>query len=82
MPYHQSRLLYDRLAAAGDDARLISFPRAGHGTDFAMLSDDATREGAYEETARNGQTTPARPVTPTWRTVLSFLEQRLHPVSR
>ncbi|WP_330301865.1 alpha/beta hydrolase [Streptomyces sp. NBC_00589] len=31
VPYHQSRLLYDKLAAAGDDVRLISFPKAEHG---------------------------------------------------
>jgi acetyl esterase/lipase len=77
VPYHQSRLLYDKLAIAGDDARLISFPKAGHGTDFEMLSDDATRKGAYEESAHDGHSTPARPVTPTWQTVVSFLEQRL-----
>jgi acetyl esterase/lipase len=77
VPYHQSRLLYDKLAASGDDARLISFPKAGHGTDFAMLTDDATRAGAYEETSLGGQTTPPRAVTPTWQTVVSFLEQRL-----
>ncbi|MFF4056160.1 prolyl oligopeptidase family serine peptidase [Streptomyces sp. NPDC001668] len=77
VPYHQSRLLYDKLATSGNDVRLISFPKAGHGTDFAMLSDDATREGAYEETARNGQATSPRPVTPTWQTVISFLDQSL-----
>ncbi|MDV7214335.1 alpha/beta hydrolase [Streptomyces prunicolor] len=74
VPYHQSLILYDKLAASGDEARLISFPQAGHGTDFAMLSDDATRAGAYEQTARHGRTTPARPVTPTWQTIVSFLE--------
>ncbi|MEV7890693.1 prolyl oligopeptidase family serine peptidase [Streptomyces sp. NPDC002817] len=75
VPYHQSSILYDKLAASGDDARLLSFPAAGHGTDFAMLSDDATREGAYEQTAKGGRTTPPRPVTPTWQTVITFLEQ-------
>jgi acetyl esterase/lipase len=77
VPYHQSRLLYDALAVSGHDVRLISFPHAGHGTSFEMLSDDTTREGAYEETARGGQTTPAHPVTPTWRTVVSFLDRNL-----
>ncbi|MCL8017134.1 alpha/beta hydrolase [Streptomyces sp. AS02] len=77
VPHHQSRLLYDKLAAAGDDARLISFPEAGHGTNFQMLTDDATRKGAHEETARHGHTTPARPVTPTWQTVVSFLDRGL-----
>jgi hypothetical protein len=76
VPYHQSRLLYDKLAAAGDDARLISFPKAGHGTDFAMLTDDATREGAYQESTKKGHSTQPHPVTPTWQTVLSFLGQQ------
>ena len=82
VPYHQSRLLYDKLAAAGDDARLISFPKAGHGTDFAMLTDDATRQGAYQESAKKGHSTQPHPVTPTWQTVLSFLGQQLAPASR
>jgi len=77
VPYHQSRLLYDKLAAAGHEARLISFPNAGHGTNFTMLSDDAVRAGAYEETARDGRTTPPRDVTPTWQTVVSFLDRQL-----
>ncbi|MEV2231633.1 alpha/beta hydrolase [Streptomyces phaeochromogenes] len=77
VPYHQSRLLYDKLAVAGGDVRLVSFPKAGHGTNFAMLSDPATREGAYQESAHGGQVTPPRPVTPTWQTVISFLEQGL-----
>ncbi|MFE7278496.1 alpha/beta hydrolase fold domain-containing protein [Streptomyces sp. NPDC057623] len=77
VPHHQGRLLYDRLAAAGHEARLISFPKAAHGTLFEMLSDDATRECAYEETARDGHCTPARPVTPTWTTVISFLDQHM-----
>lgn len=82
VPYHQSRLLYDALASAGEEARLISFPRAGHGPLEDMLTDDETRQGAYEETTRNGHNMPARPVTPTWPTVVSFLEQRLRTVSR
>ena len=82
VPYHQSAILYDRLAASGDDARLLSFPKAGHGTDFAMLSDDATREGAYEQTAQGGRTTPPRPVTPTWQTVIAFLDQSTAAKSR
>ncbi|MFE6622472.1 prolyl oligopeptidase family serine peptidase [Streptomyces sp. NPDC057740] len=77
VPYHQSRILFDKLAAAGDDARLISFPKAGHGTDFAMLTDDTTRQGAYQESTKKGHSTPPHPVTPTWQTVLAFLEQQL-----
>ncbi|MDF3145649.1 MULTISPECIES: alpha/beta hydrolase [unclassified Streptomyces] len=77
VPYHQGRLLYDKLAATGHDARMISFPKAAHGTLFDMLTDDATREGAYEEAARDGRSTPSRPVSPTWNTVISFLNQHL-----
>ncbi|MCS0602240.1 alpha/beta hydrolase [Streptomyces sp. LP11] len=77
VPYHQSRLLFDALAAAGGAVRLISFPGAGHGTAFRMLTDDATRAGAREESAGNGHSTPARPVTPTWETITAFLDRRL-----
>ncbi|MFJ1811206.1 MULTISPECIES: prolyl oligopeptidase family serine peptidase [unclassified Streptomyces] len=82
VPHHQSRLLYDKLVASGDDAHLISFPKAGHGTAFAMLSDDAIRAGAYEQTTRGGRSTPPSPVTPTWQTVISFLEQSMAKKSR
>ncbi|MGW7383906.1 alpha/beta hydrolase fold domain-containing protein [Streptomyces sp. NPDC054794] len=82
VPYDQSRLLYDKLAAAGDDARLITFPKAGHATLLGMLSDHDTREGAYEKTSVNGHGTSARPLTPTWRTVVSFLDERLRPTGR
>lgn len=81
VPYHQSRLLYEKLAAAGAEARLISLPHAGHGPLTAMLTDRETRRDAYEETARHGRTTPPRPTTPSWQTVVSFLEQRLRVAS-
>ncbi len=77
VPYHQGRLLYDKLVATGHDARLLLFPRAAHGTLFDMLSDDTTHAGACEETAHGGHSTPARPVTPTWKTIVSFLNQHL-----
>jgi acetyl esterase/lipase len=82
VPYHQGRLLFEKLAAAGNDARLISFPHAGHGPFLDMLSDPDTRRDAYEEAAHHGQTTPARPVTLSWQTVLAFLEQRLKQTPR
>ncbi|WP_364703696.1 alpha/beta hydrolase [Streptomyces ossamyceticus] len=81
VPYHQSRLLYEKLAAAGDEARLVSLPRAGHGPFAAMLTDQETRRDAYEETAQQGRTTPPRPMTLSWQTVVSFLEQRLRAPS-
>ncbi|WP_107307905.1 alpha/beta hydrolase [Streptomyces caniscabiei] len=77
VPYHQGRLLFEELAAKGHETGMYSFPKAAHGTLFEMLSDDAVREGAYEETARNGRSTPARPTTPTWNTVITFLNRHL-----
>ncbi|MEU6381609.1 alpha/beta hydrolase [Streptomyces sp. NPDC046909] len=77
VPYDQSRLLYRKLVAAGHDATLVSLPKAGHGPVEDMLTDDDTRAGAYAESTRNGHSAPARPVTPTWRTVVTFMEQRL-----
>ncbi|MDQ1051697.1 hypothetical protein [Streptomyces sp. V4I2] len=47
-----------------------------------MLNDPDTRRDAYEETAHNGQTTPARPATPSWQTVVSFLKQHLRPTPK
>ncbi|MCF1595181.1 alpha/beta hydrolase [Streptomyces muensis] len=77
VPYHQGRLLFDKLAATGHETRMLSFPKAGHSTIFTMVSDDAIREGAYEESARGGHSMPAHPVTPTWQTIISFLKQHL-----
>ncbi|MET9760469.1 alpha/beta hydrolase [Streptomyces sp. NPDC006372] len=77
VPYHQGRLLYEKLAATGHEVRMFSFPAAPHGTLFEMLTDDATRAGAYTESTRAGHSTPARPVTPTWNTVITFLNQTL-----
>ncbi|WP_416970758.1 alpha/beta hydrolase fold domain-containing protein [Streptomyces sp. 4F14] len=77
VPYHQGRLLFEKLAVTGHDTSLYSFPNAAHGTLFEMLADDATREGAYVETAHGGRTSPARPVTPTWDTVITFLDRTL-----
>jgi hypothetical protein len=50
--------------------------RHAHGrTHRRKLSDDATREGAYEQTAQGGRPMPPRPATPTRQTVRSLLEQ-------
>lgn len=82
VPYHQGRLLRDALASAGDEVRFVSFPHAGHGPLFDMLSDPDTRKDAYEETTWGGHTTPPRPVTPSWQTIVTFLEAQLRPSAR
>ncbi|MFI9258280.1 alpha/beta fold hydrolase [Streptomyces sioyaensis] len=82
VPYHQSRLLFDKLAAAHKDARFFSFPHTGHGTFLEMLSDADTQRGASEETTRNGHTTRPTPAHPSWQTVVSFLKSELHTAGR
>ncbi|MFE9646785.1 alpha/beta hydrolase fold domain-containing protein [Streptomyces sp. NPDC006365] len=77
VPYHQGRLLFEKLAADGHDTGMYSFPKAAHGTLFDMLTDDTVREGAYSETARSGHTTPDHPATPTWNTIITFLNRHL-----
>lgn len=78
VPYHQSRLLFDKLAAAHQDARFFSFPKARHGTFLEMLSDPDTQRGASQETTRHGHTTRPAPAHPSWQTVISFLKSALH----
>ncbi|MER0477817.1 prolyl oligopeptidase family serine peptidase [Streptomyces sp. Edi2] len=82
VPYHQSRLLFDKLASAGKDARFFSFPHARHGTYLEMLSDADTQRGARQETTRDGRTTRPAPAHPTWQTVISFLRSELHTGGR
>ncbi|MCP9210472.1 alpha/beta hydrolase [Streptomyces sp. NEAU-Y11] len=77
VPHHQSRLLFDKLASVGKDARFFSFPDARHGTFLQMLSDDDTRRGARQETTRDGHTTRPAPAHPTWQTVVTFLRSAL-----
>ncbi|TXC98819.1 hypothetical protein [Streptomyces sp. ISID311] len=82
MPYHQSRRLFDKPAAAHKDARFFSFPHTGHGTFLEMLSDVDTQRGASQETTRNGHTTRPTPAHPSWQTVVSFLKSELHIAGR
>ncbi|MFD3418907.1 alpha/beta fold hydrolase [Streptomyces decoyicus] len=82
VPYDQSRLLFDKLAAAHKDARFFSFPNTGHGTFLEMLSDPDTQRGASQETTRHGHTTRPTHAHPSWQTVVSFLKDRLHTTGR
>ncbi|WP_431999167.1 alpha/beta hydrolase fold domain-containing protein [Streptomyces sioyaensis] len=82
VPYHQSRLLFDKLAATHKDARFYSFPNTGHGTFLEMLSDADTQRGATLETTRHGHLTRPVPAHPSWQTVVAFLKSQLHTAGR
>jgi acetyl esterase/lipase len=76
VPHHQGEQLYMALNKACHDATFISLPKAGHGPWNAFLTDDAIREAATVQTttaAGCAVTTPTS-YTPTWRTVVDFLD--------
>jgi acetyl esterase/lipase len=76
VPHNQGEQLYMALNKACHDATFISLPKAGHGPWNAFLTDDAVREAATVQTTRAEDctvTTPT-PYTPTWRTVVDFLD--------
>jgi acetyl esterase/lipase len=81
VPHHQGELLYMALNKACRDAVFISLPRAGHGPWNGFLTNDAVREAAtMRSTASAGCTvTNPAPFTPTWQTVIEFLDRRMKP---
>jgi acetyl esterase/lipase len=76
VPHNQGERLYMALNKACREAAFISLPKAGHGPWQAFLTDDAVREAATVRTtaaATCAITTP-KPFTPTWQTVIDFLD--------
>jgi hypothetical protein len=61
------------------DAVLISLPRAPHGNWVRFLTDDALREAATmrSTTAAGCRVANPTPYTPTWKTVIDFLDGAL-----
>ena len=79
VPHNQGEQLYMALNKACLDAVFISLPKAGHGPWNGFLTDDAIREAAtVRSTAAQGcaVTNPA-PFTPSWKTVIEFLDQKM-----
>jgi acetyl esterase/lipase len=76
VPFHQGELLYEALSAACRDATFVALPHAGHGPVAGFLADEDTRADA---TIRSTGTDCARrgpePFTPTWKTVIDFLDR-------
>ncbi len=79
VPHNQGEQLYMALNKACKDAVFISLPKAGHGPWPGFLSDDGIREAATRRsTAAAGcAVTNPVPYTPTWKTVIDFLDEHL-----
>ena len=79
VPYSQSELLYEALKKPCDEAMFISLPNGGHGQQIEFLTSDAVREGATlrSTSAGNCKVMDATAVTPSWKTVIEFLDRNL-----
>jgi acetyl esterase/lipase len=79
VPHNQGEQLYMALNKACREATFISLPRAGHGPWNAFLTDDTVREAATIRTtsAAGCAVTNPVPYTPTWQTVIDFLDRHL-----
>jgi acetyl esterase/lipase len=79
VPHNQGERLYMALNKACRDAVFISLPRASHGPWPAFLTDDAVREAAtIRSTSSKGcDVTNPTPYTPTWETIIGFLDRYL-----
>ena len=79
VPHNQGEQLYMALNKACHEATFISLPKAGHGPWNAFLTDDAVREAATIRTtsAAGCAVTNPVPYTPTWQTVIDFLDRHL-----
>ncbi|ODS53957.1 MAG: hypothetical protein ABS36_12200 [Acidobacteria bacterium SCN 69-37] len=76
VPHNQGERLYMALNKACHESAFISLPTAGHGPWNAFLTDDATRAAATMRTtsADGCRVTNPTPFTPTWQTVIAFLD--------
>ena len=79
VPHNQGEQLYMALNKACLDAVFISLPKAGHGPWNGFLTDDAIREAATvrSTTAQGCAVANPAPFTPTWKTVIEFLDQKM-----
>ena len=75
VPHHQSELLLDALRAACVDATFVSVPGGDHGAWDRWLDGTANAEGAA--TVTNGCQARTEPVSPSWDTVIAFLQRTL-----
>ncbi len=79
VPHNQGEQLYMALNKACLESAFVSLPKAGHGPWNGFLTNDTLREAAtIRSTSAAGcaVTTPA-PFTPSWKTVIDFLDKHL-----
>ena len=79
VPHNQGEQLYMALNKACLESVFISLPKAGHGPWNGFLTDDAIREAATirSTSAAGCSVTNPTPFTPTWKTVIEFLDKHL-----
>ena len=83
VPHNQGEQLYMAFNKACLESAFISLPKAGHGPWNGFLTDDAIREGAtIRSTSAAGCTVNnPTPFTPSWTTVIDFLDKHLRGAS-
>lgn len=78
VPHHQGEQLYMALNKACHESIFISLPRAGHGPWGGFLTSDTIREAAtLRSTAKDCTVVNPTPYTPTWKTVIDFLDKSM-----
>ena len=77
VPHNQGEELYMVLNKACHDAVFISLPKAPHGNWNGFLTDESLREASTIRTtsSKDCQVTNPTPFTPTWKTVIEFLDK-------
>ena len=83
VPHNQGEQLYMALNQACLESVFISLPKAGHGPWNGFLTDDAMREAATIRTTSAAGCAVATPTpfTPSWKTVIEFLDKHLRSAS-
>src|SRR5690606_16328720 len=79
VPHNQGEQFYMALNKACHEAAFISLPTAGHGPWNALLTSDTTRAAATIRSTAAADCTVSNPVpsTPTWQTVIGFLNRHV-----
>ncbi len=79
VPHNQGEQLYMALNKACKESIFISLPKAPHGNWHGFLTDPALREAATMRSTSAGCTSVVNPmpVTPTWQTVIDFLDKHV-----
>jgi acetyl esterase/lipase len=80
VPHNQGELLYQALNKACHESVFISLPQAGHGPALGFLSNDAIRTAATRRSTSSAGCTVENPMpyTPTWSTIIEFLNANLN----